>query len=119
MKKFYLLLTLLLVAFVGHARVVKWTYPADYPGGVLEKTTDGATIKFTPGTVNPNIYVQDDHIRLYATGTFTISISSGTLNSITIKYYKYNEENTISASVGKIDNSNIDTTSFKSYRRRR
>ena len=99
MNKFYLLLTLLLVAFVGHARLVTWTCHKDFPKGVLEKTTDGATIKFTPGKVNTNIYVQNDHIRLYATGTFTISISSGTFNSITIKYYKYNEENTISASV--------------------
>ena len=122
MKKFYLLLTLLLVAFVGHARVVKWTYPADYPGGVLEKTTDGATIKFTPGTVNTNILVLNDHIRLYATGTFTISISSGTLNSITINYNKYKAtttttttttttvDNAISASVGTIDNTAIGTT---------
>ena len=90
MKKIYLLLTLLLVAFVGHARLVTWTYHEDFPNGVLEKTTDGATIKFTPGKVNTNIYVQDDHIRLYATGTFTISISSGTFNSITINYNKYN-----------------------------
>ena len=117
MKKFYLLLTLLLVAFVGHARVVKWTCYEDFPNGVLEKTTNGATIKFTPGTVNTTILVQNDHIRLYATGTFTISISSGTFNSITINYYKYKEINTISTSVGtnagKIDDSNIDTTSFK------
>ena len=35
MKKFYLLLTLLLFAFVGQARVVKWTYRADFPEGVL------------------------------------------------------------------------------------
>ena len=114
MNKFYLLLTLLLVAFVGHARVVTWTYHEDFPNGVLEKTTDGATIKFTPGKVNTNIYVQDDHIRLYATGTFTISISSGTFNSITINYNKYKAtttvDNAISASVGTIDNTAIGTT---------
>ncbi|MDD7604654.1 MAG: hypothetical protein SPJ71_08135, partial [Candidatus Limisoma sp.] len=112
MKKFYLLLTLLLVAFVGHARVVTWTYSKDFPGGVLETTTNGATIKFTPGKVNTNIYVQNDHIRLYATGTFTISISSGTFNSITINYYKKETTNTISTPGGTIDNSQINTTAF-------
>ena len=113
MKKIYLLLTLLLVAFVSRATVVTWTYPDNYPGDAKAETTNGATIKFTKGGTATNANFSD-HIRLYGGGKFEISISSGTFNSIKINYRKDKTTNTISApkEIGTIDNSKINTTAF-------
>ena len=113
MKKFYLLLTLLLVAFVSRATVVTWTYPENYPGDAKAETTNGATIKFTKGGTATNANFTD-HIRLYGGGKFEISISSGTFNSIKINYRKDKATNTISApkEIGTIDDSKINTTAF-------